>query len=146
MANDTLRFKKPGEDITAKASAGITGKRLVTISGNRTGGGAGGLSTDLVNVYQVAHAAANGAAIGVAGHDAASGSLVKVLTAGVVPVTADGSITAGDQIMVGATGKAKTYAAPTTTTATALPVVVVVGVALTGATDGADAEILLTIG
>lgn len=142
-ANECIPFKKPGEDFTGKASATVTGKRFLKVSADRTGGGAGGLSTALDNVYQVAPASANGAVCGVAAHDAASGSLVGVIAGGIVPVTADGAITAGDQIMVGATGKAKTYAPPTTTTATALPVVVVVGVAMTGAADGADAEIKL---
>lgn len=133
-ANEALRFKKPGEDLTGKATAAVTGKRFLGISANRTGGGAGGLSTDLANVYSVAHATAAGVVIGVSAHDAASGSLVGVLSGGIVPVTAGATITAGQRIEVGTNGQAIPLAAG-----------IAVGVAMTGAASGADAEIKLFV-
>jgi hypothetical protein len=38
VANDLVHFKRPGEDLTAQATAAITGKRFVVVSGNRTSG------------------------------------------------------------------------------------------------------------
>lgn len=132
MAAECIPYKKPGEDITAKAGAAITGKRFVLPSANRTGGGGGGLSTALDNVYVVQHATAAGAALGVSAQTAASGSLVGVICGGIVPVTAGGTIDAGDEVEVGAAGVAVTLASGKA-----------VGICMTGATNGNDAEIYL---
>lgn len=138
MANDCIPFLEPGQRLTGHASAAITGKTFLKVSGDRqndirsvsdsVGGG---------NV-QVATADANGRVIGVAEYDAASGAKVGVLAVPgwVVPVTADGAITAFAEVMVGATGKAKALATG------GIPV----GVALTAAADGTDAQILLYSG
>lgn len=136
MANDCIPFKEPGSAVTGKATAAITGKRFLSISGNRTGGGAGGLSTDLANVYQVAPTGAGLRAIGVAKNDAANGSLVGIHTQPgiIVPVTAGATLTAGQEVQSDATGQAIPLAAGKS-----------LGVAMTGAAAGADAEIKLTV-
>lgn len=114
----------PGATITAQATAAVTAKRFLAISGNRTASG---------NI-SVAPAAPVGRTCGVAGNDAAVGELVRVVRGGgrVVRVTASGAIAAGAEVQVGANGTATTKAAG-----------VAVGYAITGAADAADAEISL---
>jgi hypothetical protein len=110
----------PGENITAEATAPVTARRVVKVSGNRTS--AGNLA--------VAPAAAGDRGFGVAANDAAAGQLVRVARGGVVKVIAAGAIAAGASVQVGAGGAVSTAAAG-----------VVVGFAATGAADGAVAEI-----
>ncbi|MEZ0352384.1 capsid cement protein [Mycobacterium sp. pR1184] len=114
----------PGADITAEATAAVTARRFLAVSGNRTGGG---------NIA-VAPAAAGVRACGVAGNDAAIGELVRLVRGNsrVVKVTASGAIAAGAEVQVGAGGTATTLAAG-----------VAVGYAMTGAADATDAEISL---
>lgn len=114
----------PGQDITAEATAAITARRFLAISGNRTSGG---------NIA-VATATAAGRICGVAGADAASGGLVTVIRGNsrVVKVTAGGSIAAGAEVEVGAAGRAVAKSSG-----------VAVGYALTQASNNADAEISL---
>lgn len=114
----------PGKDITAEATATVTARRFLTISGNRTAGG---------NVA-VAPAAAGARTCGVAGNDAAVGGLVCLVRGNsrVVRVTASGAIAAGAEVQVGANGTATTKAAG-----------IAVGYAITGAADTADAEVSL---
>lgn len=123
MANELIDIYKPGGDITGRASATVTGKRFLKISGNRSGGN-----------IAVAPADAGGRICGVSKYDAAATAIVGVArgNARVVPVTADGAIAAFAEVEVGAAGKAKTKNAG-----------VAVGYALTAAADGADAEISL---
>lgn len=116
------RVYSPGGDITAEATAAVTARRLVAISGNRASGGN----------LSVAHAAAGARAFGVAKHDAATGELVGIARDGVVLVTAGGSIAAGAEVEVGSAGRVVTA-----TTGK------VVGYAVTGAATNADAEIAL---
>lgn len=116
------RVYAPGANITAEATAAITARRFVRISGNRAA--AGNLS--------VAHASAGGRAFGVAKNDAAIGDLLGVARDGVCLVTTGGAIAAGADVGVGADGKAVAW-----TTG------VVVGHAINGAASGADAEIAL---
>lgn len=111
----------PGADVTGVASAAVTGKRLVKISGNRSGG----------NV-SVAPADAGGRAFGVARDDAATGQLVAVARQRVVRVTAGAGIAAFAEVEVGSAGKVVTKASG-----------VAVGFALTGASTDTDAEISL---
>lgn len=123
----------PVTQLTGLATAAITGKRMVAISANRESGP--GLAADGstgVN-YKIAHAGAGAKALGVAAYDIANGARGPVIVEGVVPVTASGSIAAGAQVEVAATGKVATLASGKA-----------VGIALTGAADGDDAEILLT--
>lgn len=114
----------PGKDITAEATATVTARRFLAISGNRASGGN----------LAVAPATAAARVCGVAGNDAATGGLVTVVRGNsrVVRVTADGAITAFAEVEVGTAGKAKAKASG-----------IAVGYAVTGAADGADAEISL---
>lgn len=114
----------PGADITAYATATVTARTFVAISGNRAAGG---------NI-SVAPAGAGVRVAGVAKHDAATGQLVSLARGNsrVVKVTADGAIAFGAEVEVGAAGKAKTKSTG-----------IAVGYAITGAASGADAEISL---
>lgn len=114
----------PGSDITAEATATVTARTFLAISGNRVSGGNIAVTT----------ATAAGRVCGVAGNDAASGGLVTLVRGNsrVVKVIADGSISAFAEVEVGTAGKAKAKASG-----------IAVGYALTGASSGAVAEISL---
>ncbi|WP_280354292.1 capsid cement protein [Nocardia otitidiscaviarum] len=116
------RVYAPGADITALATAVVTARRFVGISGNRAPGGN----------LSVAHAPAAARAFGVAAHDAALGELVTVARGGIVKVTAAATIAAGAEVEVGANGQAITRTSG-----------VAVGYAVTAATSGTAAEIAL---
>lgn len=133
MANDCIPYKRPGQDITAKATAAITGKTFVRVSGNRTSG-PGLAATAEGSVYQMAPCGAGLRAHGVAAWDAANGEQFNVIVAGVVPVTAGAAITAGQEVEVDAAGKAIPLASGKA-----------VGVAMSGASSGQDAEIMLAL-
>lgn len=122
-ANEAQILKEPGTDLTFKATAGVTGKRFLKITGTRTGGGMGGLSTVLDNVYQMAQATANDRACGVAAYDVASGALGRCISGQkVVTVTSGAAVTAGAVIGSDANGKA-TGAGVTTSLGIALTTV-----------------------
>jgi predicted RecA/RadA family phage recombinase len=129
--NEAIRYYSPGQDITAYPTAAVTGKRCVTISATRQAGPALNTSTSGGNV-SVAHASAAGAIFGVAAWDAGIGELVDIRRGGVVPITADGAITAGQRVEVGTTGKVRTLASG-----------IAIGLAVADAADGADAQIAL---
>jgi hypothetical protein len=114
----------PGADITAEATEAVTARRFVAIAGDRASGG---------NI-SVKPASSGGRTAGVAGNDAAAGGLVTVVRGNsrVVYVAAAGAIAAGDEVEVGSGGKAKKHASGTA-----------VGYAVTGASDGDNAEISL---
>lgn len=115
---------EPGQDVTGQASADVTARRLVKISGNRSAGGN----------LSVAPCAAGDRAFGVAGHDAATGALVRVVRGAgrVVKITSSGAIAANAEVQAAADGKVTTLAAGRA-----------IGFAVTGAADAADAEIAL---
>lgn len=123
MANENVGVYEPGRNITGRASAAVTGKRFLAITGNRSNGN-----------IAVAHATAAGRVCGVSKYDAASGEIVGVVRGNsrVTHVTADGAIAAFAEVEVGTAGKAKALASGKA-----------VGYALTAAADGADAEISL---
>lgn len=110
-----LPIYKPGQAITLKASAAITGGKLLEVSGSGTVAHAGAASTKTV---------------GVAGFDAANGADVTVYTGGVQHLEAAGEVTAGDQVQAGAAG--------TVATGTTAPI----GVALNTAASGASVRVL----
>ena len=116
------RVYAPGADITAQATATVTARRFVAISGDRSADG---------NV-SVAHATAGGRAFGVAKDDATTGELFGVARDGVVKVRAGAAIAAGADVEVGTSGQAITKTSG-----------VAVGYAITAAASGADAEIAL---
>lgn len=134
---ECVPYYEPGRQLTAHCEAAVTAKRFVDISDPRQGPAGGALSTTAEgqNIV-VSHATAGGQAIGVSAYDGAIGAKTGVLaTPGfVVPVTADGAISAGNEIEVGTAGKAK-----------AKNTGKVVGVALDDAADGADAMVKLRV-
>lgn len=111
----------PGADLPGLATAPVTGRQFVAISGDRSAG-TGNIS--------VAPAAAGSRPIGVAAWDAATGQIVRVARGGVVKVLAGGAINAGDAIQVGAGGTAVTA-----TTG------IVVGQAIASAPNGGIAQV-----
>lgn len=122
----------PADNITVQADSAVTGKRFVALvagpddgPGLNTGTGGG--------AAHVAHASAGGTALGVAEYDAAEDALVGCLREGCLPVTADGSISAGGLVKVGAAGKAKAATAGSH----------VVGQALNTCTDGQDCYVFV---
>ncbi len=125
MKNENHGVYEPGRDITGKATAAITGKRFVKISGNRD---------TLSGTVAVAHADAGGRVAGVSKYDAAIGDLVALARGNsrVTYVTAGGAIPAFSEVEVGTNGQAIVKASG-----------IAVGYAVTAATSGADAEISL---
>jgi hypothetical protein len=131
---DAQILKEPGASVTFKATAAVTGKRFLKITGNRTGGGMGGLSTDLANVYQMAQAVADDNAVGVSAQDVANGALGRCIGGGIVTVESGAAVAAGAIVKADAQGRAITWA-----TAGA-----VLGVAMNGVgAAGADLEVKL---
>lgn len=123
--NPAVPFWDEGNTLTCHASAAVTGKRFVTVSGARVEGNP-----------SVAHAAGTAAtrALGVSAYDAPIGTKLSVYSAPglVMPVTAAVAITAGQLIYSAADGRA-------TNVATGLEV----GVALDDAAAGADCPVKL---
>lgn len=87
-----------GSDITAQATATVVGKTFATVAGDLT---AEGLLT-------VKPAVTGGNTVGVVKYDADTGQKVGVArgSSRVITVTAGDAITAGDEVAVGADGKA----------------------------------------
>lgn len=146
-ANECIPYKTLADTFTARCSAAVTGKTFVIISGDRTGGGGGGaegstttgvgLSADPENVYKIKVCGAGGKAVGVAGWDAAINTETKVYAVGhgnILPVTAGGTLVAGDVVASDAAGKAVKYVEG----AGVFPL----GICMTAQTSGKDAEIL----
>ena len=137
MANDCIPFKQPGESVTAKAEAALTGKRCVQISGPRTSG-PGLAATAEGSVYLVGHPAVTGAAgaakriFGVAAWDTAINGMVTVLRGGILPITAGGTITSGQEVEVAADGRVVVLASG-----------IAIGVACGDATANNDCEVAL---
>lgn len=96
MANTTKPLFRPGHEVSVVATADVTGATFVGISAAR---GADGL-------INVATAGSGDPAFGVATRDIKSGAIGSVIREGIVPVAGTGSIEAGDQVEVGADGKA----------------------------------------
>ena len=103
---------RPGDEITGHTSAAVVGKTFADISGNIQSGPQVE-SVSLPSTFDggnivVATCAAKLKPIGVFAYDRTEGEAVTLLcTPGlVVPVTAGGAITAGEEVEVGAEGKA----------------------------------------
>lgn len=128
MSNDCIPLFEDADRVTGKATAAITGKTFVKISGNKDA---------TTSLYSFAPAGAGDVPFGVAAFDAAQDALVTVIavTSGIiVPVTASGALVAGGSVKVAAGGKA---------TASAVGDAGAFGTVMTGAADGTDAEIAL---
>lgn len=167
MLNECIPTKFPAQSVTIQATGAITGKRFCKISAARIGGGLTGgtsqvttsfpgsganlLSTDVVDAYQaITCSVAGEAALGVAAWDlpAASGDLsigkaYKFGTGIILPITCGANITAGQQVMTDAQGRAIPWVSPTATNGAALPVAIPLGYAVDSAASGADCEIAL---
>jgi hypothetical protein len=129
--NPSLAYFENG-DVSFKATAAVTGKRFIAPSGDVTGGP--GLSTDLENLYRGAHAGAGVKPFGVSKYDVANGGVggVHGQPGKIVPVTAGAAITAGQEVQSDANGQAIPLAAGRPA-----------GLAMSGAANGADAQIKL---
>ena len=108
-ANECIPYYEPGTRITGHARAAVVGKTVATISADTQSGP--GLSTTAEGGNIVVDtAAARAKGVGVFSHDAAKDEKVTVLCSPmVVPITASGAITAGDEVQVGAAGSVVTY-------------------------------------
>ncbi len=115
-----LPLYKPGQAITLKASAGITGGRLVAVSGSGTVATAGADSVIWV---------------GTASQDAATNDNLTIYCGGVQLLVNTGGVTAGDQVECAAAGAVATAAGTTYAT--------YVGIALKTAVDGATVPVLM---
>lgn len=105
-----------------------------TASATITGGQVVAVGTTAYNVAPTSTASA--AVVGVAANDAASGTLVTVISTGVHRLTASGSIAIGAPVISAAAGAVATIASDTTYTH-------VIGKALSAATDGQPVDVLL---
>lgn len=124
--NELIPFKESGHRVTCTASAAVTGKTAVAISGDVNADG----------TYTVAPAGAVALVFGVACWDAAIGERVTVITVPsgmVVPVTVGEDVSAGESVETEAGGTAIVAAA----TERAF------GIVITGALADADAMIQL---
>lgn len=117
-----------GDQITGTASAAITGGNVLCVTGSGTVGPAGTATAAKV--------------VGVAANDAASAALVSYFPRGKVHVsTASGSITAGDQVVAGASGTVAAEAAASAAVAADINNArEILGVALTTAANAASVE------
>lgn len=128
---DATRYYKPGQDITCHANVALTGKRCVAIVGNRQSGPGLSATAEGGN-YIVGLPTGAGRIFGVAASDAAIGTKVNVIRDGVVPITAGGAIAAFAEVEVLGDGRVVTRT-------TGIPI----GVCLTAASSGNDAEVEL---
>lgn len=122
-ANQMRDIYNPGTDITVIATTAVVGKTFAAISGPRS-----------QNMLSVTTATAGAPTIGVFKYDAAADNMVGIArgSSRIVTVTADGPITAGSPVEVGADGKATTAGTGT-----------IVGYAVDSAENGDDAMISL---
>jgi hypothetical protein len=127
-ANECVPLFRGGHpDLTGHTTAAVTGGRFLAISADIQSQPTTLDTTGAGGNIKVATAGAGTASIGVAGYDAGSGKKVAIIRKGnVVPMIADGAITANGGIEVGTAGKAKAIASG-----------VRVGTAFTTAADGA---------
>lgn len=125
MVNDARPLFRPSDEITCLATAAITGKRFVGVSATRDADS---------GLVKVGPATAAVKPFGVSGYDAASGAILPVLREGVVPVTAGGAITAGDEVEAGTDGKAVKSSTG-----------VAVGIAIETVTSGSDVFVALDL-
>lgn len=129
--NDLIPFKEDAERVTCTPSVAVTGKTFVVISGDRNADG----------TYTIAPAGVGGKVFGVAAWDCPVGGKVTVVTLAsghIVPVTAGAALAAGDSVVSDAAAEAIPAAGGAGTVQHAA------GIVLTGAADGADAQVQLT--
>lgn len=139
MANDLIRTVEEGEDLTGQATAAITGKRFVRISGARTSKFSVLATAADGNNYKVAQVGVlGGYALGVSKYDQPNiGGKVGVARGGVAPVTAGATMAAGTIIMSDATGQAIAWVTAAGEANYKL------GILMDDVVSGSDAEVLL---
>lgn len=115
--NEAIAYFDPGDDLTGYASAAVTGRRFVKVTGNK-GVGSQALATDASGGnIPVAHAtgAAGEKPLGVSSYDQPSTGVTAKLPVirghKVVPVEAGAAVAAGAQVQSDGTGRAITLAA-----------------------------------
>lgn len=134
-ANLGTPYYDDGDEVTCYASAAVTGKTFVKVSGARQAGNPRQGVSDAIAGGNITIAPCNAGdqPFGVAAYDAAVGNLVTVYRASmIVPVTAGAAITAGAVVEAGANGRA--VASSNGGAA---------GIAIDTAASGADAQIAL---
>jgi Uncharacterized conserved protein (DUF2190) len=106
-ANECIPYYEPGTRITGNAKEAVTGKRFVKIAAKTQSGPELSSTAEGSNI-QIEHASAGAQAFGVSSHDAAKNEKVTILRGGamVVPVFASVAMSAGEEVGVGADGKA----------------------------------------
>jgi hypothetical protein len=139
---DAKVYAEPGKNMTGKATAGITGGRLLKVSATKPTDGP----------TPVATAGATDAIFGVAGHDASSGDALLVIRGGVVGLRAGENISAGDKVTAGASGVVMKWVAAKAPTVTgnaesnvAVTTTEWIGTALADIANGADGPVALKI-
>lgn len=125
MANECKPLFRPGAEVTVQTTGAVTGKTFVGVSATRDA------TTGLI---KVAPATAAAKPFGVASYDAASGATLSVQRAGILPVTAGGTIAFGALVEIATGGKVVTLASG-----------VPVGQALEAGTNNNDVLIALDI-
>lgn len=125
--NECIPFYEPGKRLTFHATEDVGGKRFVAISDDRAADG----------LISCGIADADARAFGVSTYDVAEGGVGTLVRGSgfVVPIVAEGAITAGDEVAVGAAGGAAAIGAEDTG--------VPVGIAVADAADGEDAQVAL---
>lgn len=105
--NECIEYSDPGNDLNGQATANVTGRRFLAVSGAKQVGSQA-LATDTFGgSILVAHAGNGVRPIGVAGYDANSGFKVPIKRGQkVIPVETGAAITAGALVMSDATGRA----------------------------------------
>lgn len=93
---DQVPFFKPADDVTVYASVILTGGHFVDVSAAAQADGS----------YTVAKPAAGSHPLAVIMRDAAIGDKVLTMSEGILPVEAGADLTAGQEVMTDANGKA----------------------------------------
>ena len=107
--NEAIAYSDPGTDLSCQATAAVTGKRFVQVSGAKQIGSQALADDTLGGNILVAHAsgAAGVKPLGVSSYDCPSGSKLPVARGfKVMPVEAGAAIAAGAQVQSDGTGRA----------------------------------------
>lgn len=108
LKNELTPFYEPGQVLTGTCVGAVTGKRFVKIGGSKNAGSFGLSSTsEGGNIKIKAAEAADKLVVGVSGRDGADKENILFYGPGfIVPVLANEAINAGEEVGVGAGGKA----------------------------------------
>lgn len=109
-ANIAEAYYDPGDDLNGQTTATITGRRFIKVSGAKQIGSQALATDTLGGSILVAPCGAGQRAIGVADYDSAVDSKVGIVRGKkVFPVEAGAAMTAGQEVMSDATGRAITW-------------------------------------